>query len=1133
MLHHTSLRRVWRLAAVLAIATLGLIVAPAALSYVQSLDKQEGLRDVDARTGAVQPTAAQKSIVSSLGAHVTWNRYGTPASLINYGGYLATGLGSDPVAAARAFVSKNKALFGLSGQGVNNLELLNDSPMVGSDGHAVLFRQTFGGLPATQDGLISVGVTGGKVAYVSSSAAGDGSTPGAATLSPAAAWVAAANNAGLNVPIVNVLKTKADPTTGWTGLKVSGFSDYQRVRLTAFPTYTEGVRPAYETIVLKTDGVWPVAYKDFVDAQTGKVWFRQNAVVRLSTATTACDPQNLACTYTSDLPVGTSVSCGPYEGPFTAPSGAKSIDVAATEDVAANDIVLQLHKPQGTAVASSDVLFSPEAIHYEPAGGVPAGQYFVRVCPFSSAPADYTSPTTYHGTITINTAAGTAVLTNTPKWKVFSANPRNDYSSGDNRVLDCWLDSLSGLSPVNAGCQVAVKNTASRAPWDFDVQANQPTNTTTGNNATTAEAWVSPLTPGGAQHPVAADRRYVYPWTNVWFTSKCSPTNFTPGGNDINASVTNLFVGHNRMHDFSYSLGFTESNFNAQQSNFGNTAPGPYPLGRENDPETGDVQAGAVSGGAPTYEGRDNANQITLNDGVPPITNQYLWQPIAAAFYPPCVDGDFDTSVFGHEYTHMISNRMVAGPDAGLTGYQAGSMGESWSDLDAIEYQLEYGYSTGANKWALGAYATGNQKRGIRDYSLDGNPLNYSDLGFDTPGAEVHADGEVWNGVNFDIRQALVAKYNASFPSTDAALQKTCADGKLPAAQCPGNRRWIQIVYDAWLLMQSGVSMLDARDAYLAADQMRFGGANQTELWHAFAVRGMGSGASSDTGEDSDAVPSFQSPLDSNATVTFAATARDEGNQPVNAQVFVGSFQGRAMPIADTDASTPLPATANFAPGTYMFLVRAPGYGLTSFSSTFTAGQTVTVPFALKTNWASSAKGAVSSGDGSDLGNLVDDDEGTNWTATGRTPSVNGTSATVMLGGGAHAITSVRVSAMIGPGHNRFTALRQFRIDACNASAANQYCSTDAGFAPIFTSASDAFPGVKPRPVAPDLILRRFIVPTTTATHLRLVVLNNQCTGGPDFQGDQDTDPSNDSNCTTGSAMGQEVTAAELEAFSG
>src|SRR2546423_14616291 len=123
-------------------------------------------------------------------------------------------------------------------------------------------------------------------------------------------------------------------------------------------------------------------------------------------------------------------------------------------------------------------------------------------------------------------------------------------------------------------------------------------------------------------------------------------------------------------------------------------------------------------------------------------------------------------------------------------------MGESWSDLDAVEYLNANGYvpTNGENPFSVGAYVTGNKDVGIRDYALDHDPLNFSDLGFDVTGPEVHADGEIWNGVNYDIRQALVAKYDPTFPSTDAALQEKCADGLLPAVQCPGNRRWIQIV---------------------------------------------------------------------------------------------------------------------------------------------------------------------------------------------------------------------------------------------------------------------------------------------------------------------------------------------------
>jgi uncharacterized repeat protein (TIGR01451 family) len=121
------------------------------------------------------------------------------------------------------------------------------------------------------------------------------------------------------------------------------------------------------------------------------------------------------------------------------------------------------------------------------------------------------------------------------------------------------------------------------------------------------------------------------------------------------------------------------------------------------------------------------------------------------------------------------------------------------------------------------------------------------------------------------------------------------------------------------------------------------------------------------------------------------------------------------------------------------------------------------------------------------------------------------------------------VQGLTGPSsENRFTALRQFRIDV----------STDgATFTPVFTSAEDAFPGFNPRPVAPEMILRSFQLPSPVeATHVRIVVLDNQCTGDTDFQGTQDADPANPTDCTIGAppAVAErdtEVHIAELQAF--
>jgi len=488
-------------------------------------------------------------------------------------------------------------------------------------------------------------------------------------------------------------------------------------------------------------------------------------------------------------------------------------------------------------------------------------------------------------------------------------------------------------------------------------------------------------------------------------------------------------------------------------------------------------------------------------------------------------------SVIGHEYTHMISNRMVAGPNQNLGGggnSQSGAMGESWSDLDATEYLSEYGYVPvdGENPTAVGAYVTGEPKAGIRNYPLNQNPLNYSDVGYDTAGFEVHSDGEIWNAVNWAIRQAMIDRYGAG----DAALQQSCANGLTPVTSCPGNRRWIQLVYDAWLLMATGdVTMLDARDALLAADAVRFAGANRDLLWNVFARYGFGKGASSNGRFDQDPTPSFESDYANNATVSFKAVGDADGH-PV--QLFVGDYQARAVPIADTDPATALPATFKIVPGTYTFIARGDGFGEARFSASFVPGQVRDLPVNMPRNLASSSSGATATGDGSPLGNLIDDNEATRWVATG---DPAGKQVTVRLDPSlpAQQIARVEVSAMIGPGDNRFSALRQFQVLTCEAKGAVD-CSQDGQFTLIYTSAADAFPSVAPRPRAPELITRSFDVPKTKATHVRFRVVTNQCTGGPDFAGEQDSDPRANTDCTTAgpASAAQTVRTAEFQVFS-
>jgi extracellular elastinolytic metalloproteinase len=697
-----------------------------------------------------------------------------------------------------------------------------------------------------------------------------------------------------------------------------------------------------------------------------------------------------------------------------------------------------------------------------------------------------------------------------PTWAVFAATPPDPIDlSTDPRVIWC-------LSPTT-DCVRTVHDPVSGQAWDVSLATGTPTFTSSGNSANNVVLWGAgtPAVPA----TTSPDRSYIYPFTDQWHQAKCDPAGFASAQrNDADAAVANLFAMHNRMHDWAYHLGFTEATWNMQTVNLG-------PDGLGGDAEQGRAQANALGGS------RNNANQNTPRDGVPPATNMFLWQPVAGAAYPPCVDGDYDMTVIAHEFTHAITNRMIAGPNAGITGFQGGSMGEAWSDLTAAEYLFENNYhAPGNSPFVTGGYVTGDLNEGIRDYDASKSPLNYSDLGFDVVGPEVHADGEIWVATNLRVRAEFVKRYGRGTP----ALQLQCADGLVPVGSCPGNRRWAQLMFDSYLLQAtSAVGMLDMRDNMLAADLARFGGANQDIIWNAFAESGMGDGASGGSA-DTDATASFASPYANNATVRLLPIGDSAG---AVIRLYVGDYEARAVPIADTDPNTAIPDTFQVVPNRSLdFIATGVGYGHHKFNRAFQPGTSVTMGLDLPVNLASLASGATVSGDGVNLNRLADDTEATDWASL---TGVAGEQVTIDLAGDQpQLVDTLNVSALLRPAitgdidagpQNRFTALRSFAVLACDATVAD--CTQDASYQTVFTSAPDAFPGGAFRPVAPQLILRTFTFGPVPATHLRIVVLSSQCTGNPSYAGEQDNDPAAQTDCATASPFAQQVRIAEVQAF--
>lgn len=1146
-----------------ALPTLGvalfLLFAATAAHAVLELEEIHDVRnDFDVRPGALEPSDAALTT-----ADARWNRFGTVHVLYDPDGFLSTGLVGDAETVAREWIAAHRDLFGLSLASVEALVLERDAHFHGSSARVFLFNQVVDGVPVRHDGRIKIGLVDGHVFWVSSSSIGEAPALDSPSIDGRDAWIQAAFGLGLDVSLADLSAPTSDGS--WDVFDVAGLSHPQRARPVALGVPGQGAVPAWETIVVHmADDGHLTGYTTFVDARTGERLVGQNRVQQLLEGDDGSEPVVIEA-FNGSFPPNQVGTCGPCHGPFTAEAAAAWDEMnVVVHQLTGGDITFNVYRDDASCtsapVLSQDLLTTPEQATLSP---VDPGDYYVEVCPFdaltNAVTAEYAGSVTLQNSLSPNT---------NPKWRYFPAYPSLDFAGTDTRILGCWFDTDTDGSVLPLCDSELAAGSSHGLTWDYLPTTGTTSETTTGNAARSSEAWAAFLSGGGVYQPVVtstdpADHRvYDFPWTNHWFEAACDPTAIAHTGGladdvDIDAAITNLFALHNEVHAYAYHLGLREREGAAQLSNFGTTS-----AVEESDFELGNAQAGAISGGWPAYTGRDNANQLTLNDGIPPLSNMYLWQTIGGTIYVPCVDGDFDAGVIAHEYGHLVQNRMVD-PQNGLSGDQGRAMGESWSDLTAVTFLNQYSRVPVAdeNPFAVGAYITDPQK-GIRNFAMNESPLNYSDVGYDfvcstdlVDGTclgvtQVHADGEIWSATNFALREALRTKYDADFPSSDAALQKRCADGQVPSDLCPGNRRFSQIMHDAFLLMPSSPSMVDARDAYLAADRARAADpllswtSNEQELWDVFASRGFGAGASSAGSDDFDPVPSFESPLGGNGTFTFELVDADS-RTPIAGEVFVGAFEARATPVADTDPATDLGAEHRFVAGDYDFVARADGYGHFRFSATVRAGRDDSVEVRMPRNWASAASGATAAGAGVDLGELIDDTEETNWERTGASPSVDAErpGVTVTLQG-VHAVNRVQVSGMlevfVGQGlQNRFSSLHGFRVSACNAAVSN--CSLASSYS-VIAEVPDAFPSSALRPLVPDTTLRSFPTAEVEATHLFFEALHNKCTGTPSYHGylgipgNDDGDPNNGTDCRTGSEpligpKNDDVRAAEFQAF--
>ncbi|HEY1403550.1 MAG TPA: M36 family metallopeptidase, partial [Pyrinomonadaceae bacterium] len=158
---------------------------------------------------------------------------------------------------------------------------------------------------------------------------------------------------------------------------------------------------------------------------------------------------------------------------------------------------------------------------------------------------------------------------------------------------------------------------------------------------------------------------------------------------DIYPGTLSLFYYNNIVHDYLYSIGFTEALFNMQQDNFGRGGSG-------RDGIIAQVQDGS---------GTDNANMSPTVEGAHPRMQMYLFTE--SGFRR--ADGSFDFDVVAHEQMHAINNRAVGKGDTGCVGNglvgESGGQGEGWGD---------YLSDSMGDDDAIGEYVTGEFDVAIR-----------------------------------------------------------------------------------------------------------------------------------------------------------------------------------------------------------------------------------------------------------------------------------------------------------------------------------------------------------------------------------------------------------------------------------
>jgi hypothetical protein len=867
-----------------------------------------GVHGVPKGTGLRVPTQAQiKALnllqsVAGTALRVEYNGLtATPRHLFSYNGYLTPPSQDAPENIARQFLSRWKAVFRFSDEDINNLRLKSRaaSPDMGTT--ILLFEQRVNNLPVYH-GEVLVNVNrSGQILSAGSESFPQLLVTNSTTITPAAAVTAAAADLGISgftptpAGTAQVLTTYGDLTPEFVaGQKFTSngvFTDNIVVTRTIFPLGNEA-REAYK-FMLTTPQYEGMMWDNIVDAQTGAV-LRRISLTAFQTGggigtgrhgtfrpdiQDRLEAQNAAGTARAKVfdamptalsgPAGYGRSTGPGDPPDYAPDAstiapARGFRQSLVLNRNENPLIYNIPFGQvqrGIPDASNPSVESPFGWFYLPTGQ--GGQEITeadnnrastRAYGYNMAPeaqARNTAPNSPNGDGTQPYSASTTFLaspTTLPDGRTLSSVIQSNYTEGNNAIV---ADDHQNDNETTHGIR-GFSNGRQFTQNFFD--------------------FVNSYEYGGVD---AADG--VFP-----------PSTYP----DVYPGTTTLFYYNNIMHDYLYSVGFTEPFWNFQQDNFGKGGAG-------KDGVSAQVQDGS---------GTNNANFSSPADGGTPRMQMFLFTEDTFRRS----DGDFDFDVVAHEFYHGVSNRSIAKGSEGCLGVtlvgESGGQGEGWSDYIAgsmTDDDAEGEYVTGEFDTAIRRLPLTNYRwsygaiRGVTLFRRD--QQQPPDVPVGAIPFEVHDVGEVWAATLWDMRELLIMKdpnavffdgtrrlgtgtsfyigprlvqsvdtqhpinYRAAFNTNNAATinpnQHIVRPGLIaneintlgnrtgPLATAVRNGALLsdKLVLRGMQLSPCNPSFVDSRDSILLADRELNGGENRSVIWRAFASHGVGVLATSTT----------------------------------------------------------------------------------------------------------------------------------------------------------------------------------------------------------------------------------------------------------------------------------------------